>query len=249
MSSLKSRSLVEDLNNWNIIYSNPFLPKSSWVRQTDRQWVRAVPESTGLCILPQKTWVSWTALLQPLGNLEHSNTFGGTIVKWQKAWPLDSNPGPRFSLSCDLNKILYWAYWTSVNSFVNDEMMYVKQVLSRKGSKFATISLFRQSLVFSISWVIVVCLAAPWSPCYLASSILWTCSRYPFPSLSSPPLSSFVHFPCNQGGSLPCMGPNVQKSVTKSLWFCQLSLSCPLAGMCGQHMPRHGLLNKALGVP
>lgn len=89
-------------------------------------------------------------------------------------------------------------------------MMYAKQLLNRKGSKFATVSLFCQSLLSVFNFLGHTCMSSccpePLLP-FLFYSLDLPKAPKGNPSLPSPPFSSFIHFPCGQGGSSPCVGP------------------------------------------
>lgn len=123
-------------------------------------------------------------------------------------------------------------------------IMHVKQMLNRKSSEFATISLFCQSLpdVFNF-------LGCNFRSAYCPEPLLPYLDLHqvrnhfhfflPLPSLH---LSISL---VTMGAAHPVRDPSLQKSMTQSLWFCQLFLDRPLTGMCGQHMLRHGLLVEA----
>ena len=168
-----------------------------------------------LCVLPQKPRVCWTAQLQALGNLGHRDSLGGTIVKWHKAWPLGSNPGPSFSCRVTLRKFLTELSEPQLTHLymevitLNTEMMYVKQLLNRKSSKFTAISLSQPitagCFLLSGSSFHVFLWPEPLLPCLFCSLDLPQALTLPLPCFLPPP--SFVHFPCSPGGSSPCVGP------------------------------------------
>lgn len=78
VSSLNSRSLAEDPNIWNIILSNPFLPKSSWIG-TDRQSLR-VPESIEVSTLSRRPEASGLLSSRPWRTPGHNNSLGNVVV-------------------------------------------------------------------------------------------------------------------------------------------------------------------------
>lgn len=123
-------------------------------------------------------------------------------------------------------------------------IMHVKQMLNRKSSKFATISLFCQSLPDVFNFLGCNCRSAyspePLLP-YLDLHQVRNHFHFFFPLPSLHLSISLV----TMETAHPVRDPSHQKSTTQSRRFCQLFLDRPLTGMCGQHMLRHGVLVEA----
>lgn len=129
---------------------------------------------------------------------------------------------------------------------LNTEMMYVKQLLNRKSSKFTAVSLSQpitaRCFQLSGSTFHVLLWPEPLLPCLFCSLDLPQALTLPLPRfLPLPP--SFVHFPCSPGDSSLCVGPIPSKVHDQEPLYFHLSLGHHLlTGMCGQNVLRYVLL-------